>query len=54
MKEKVASYKIKYVCLFGVLQIAIQETEIRLKLKACSGETKELRVSKEGREDLHT
>lgn len=42
------------MCLFGVLGIAMWETQIRLELKASSRETMEVGVFKEGREDFHT
>lgn len=48
MKDKSTSCKIKYVCFFGVLRIAIWETQIPGNSKVHSGETKEVRFSKEG------
>lgn len=46
-KEKTARCKIRYVHLFGVLGIEILETQHWLKLKECSGKTKEVSVFKE-------
>lgn len=53
MKDKIANCKTKYICLFGVLGIAIQEAQVPPKQKTSSEETKELAVFKEERGHLH-